>query len=73
VATIEVGVEQARKTLGDLVTAAAREHQITIITKNGIPAAFLGPMNVLDVAEQLADKESADYTVSNKEVRRRSR
>ncbi len=61
-ATIEVGVEQARKTLGELVTAAAREKQITIITKNGIPAAFMAPMNVFDVCEQLVGKEPGDHT-----------
>lgn len=66
-ATIEVGVEQARKTLGELVTAAAREKQITIITKNGIPAAFMAPMNVFDVCEQLVSKEPEDH--SSKERR----
>jgi prevent-host-death family protein len=64
VATIEVGVEEARRKLGELVTAAAREHQIAIITKNGIPAAFIGPMNVFDICEQLASKEPEDCGIA---------
>jgi len=69
VATIEVGVEEARRKLGDLVTAAAREKQVTIITKNGIPAAFMAPMNVFDICEQLVSKEPENYS-SSKERKR---
>ncbi len=56
-ATIEAGVEQARKTLGDLVTAAARDRQITVISKNGIPAAALVPVSCLDACEVLVAAE----------------
>jgi prevent-host-death family protein len=56
-ATIEAGVEEARKTLGDLVTAAARDRQITVISKNGIPAAVLVPMSCLDACEVLVAGE----------------
>ena len=58
-ATTEVGVEEARRKLGELVTAVAREKQLTIITKNGIPAAFMAPMSVFDACEQLVSTEVA--------------
>jgi prevent-host-death family protein len=43
----KVGIEQARGQLGDLVSAAANDGQVTIITKNGIPAAALVPLSLL--------------------------
>ena len=68
-ATIEAGVEEARRKLGDLVTAAAREQQLTIITKNGIPAAFLAPMSVFDACEQLVSAEPASGSKERKRTR----
>jgi len=37
----EIGVEEARKSLGDLVTGVANSGPPVIITKNGVPAAAL--------------------------------
>lgn len=43
----EIGIEEARKVLGNLITAAAREGQVTVISKGGIPAAALVPLAML--------------------------
>ena len=37
----EVPVDLARARLGKIVTAAARDQQVTMITKYGVPAAFV--------------------------------
>jgi antitoxin (DNA-binding transcriptional repressor) of toxin-antitoxin stability system len=44
---VEVGVEEARKVLGSLITAAARDGQVAVISKGGIPAAALVPLELL--------------------------
>jgi antitoxin (DNA-binding transcriptional repressor) of toxin-antitoxin stability system len=41
-----VGVEDARQRLGELVTAASMG-EITVISLNGMPAAKLGPLDLL--------------------------
>lgn len=43
----QVGVEEARKVLGSIITAAARDGQVTVISKGGIPAAALVPLGLL--------------------------
>ncbi len=40
-----IGIEEARKRLGDLVTAAKEHHEPTIITRTGKPAAVLISMD----------------------------
>lgn len=37
----EIGVEEARKVLGDLVTGVANGGKPVVVTKNGVPAAAL--------------------------------
>jgi hypothetical protein len=44
---VEIGVEEARKVLGSLITAAARDGQVTVISKGGIPAAALVSLGLL--------------------------
>jgi prevent-host-death family protein len=40
-------VEQARKKLGEIVTRAAADDEATVITKNGVPAAAVVPLEWL--------------------------
>jgi prevent-host-death family protein len=47
-----VSVAEARKHLGELITAAAQNGTVTVTSKNGIPACALVP---LDVIRRLAD------------------
>lgn len=49
VVPVEMSVEEARRKLGDIVTAAARERQVTVISKNGIPAAAIIPLDMLKI------------------------
>jgi prevent-host-death family protein len=44
-AVAQIGIEQARRKLGELVTAAARDREVTVITKNGVPAAAITPIS----------------------------
>jgi prevent-host-death family protein len=44
---VEVGVEEAQNVLGSLITAAARDGEVTVISKGGIPAAALVPFELL--------------------------
>lgn len=39
-----IGIEQARKTLGDLVNQAQYSHTITYLTRNGRPVAAIVPL-----------------------------
>lgn len=41
----QMSIEQARRKLGELVTRAAADGTSTVLTKNGIPAAMIVPLN----------------------------
>ena len=43
----EVGVETARKTLGELATDAAVSRQITVLTSHRRPVAAIVPLDLL--------------------------
>lgn len=43
----EVTLEQAKSRLGDITTEAAHDQQVTLITKYGIPAAYVVPLAML--------------------------
>jgi prevent-host-death family protein len=43
----KAGIEEARRKLGDLVSAAANVGTVTILTKGGIPAAAIIPLSML--------------------------
>jgi prevent-host-death family protein len=43
----QLAVEEARRKLGDLVTAAAQTGQVTVVSKGGIPAAAIVPLQFL--------------------------
>jgi prevent-host-death family protein len=40
----EVTLEQAKSRLGDIITEAAHDQQVTLITKYGVPAAYVVPL-----------------------------
>ena len=42
-----VTTDQARKNLSALITAAARDGKVTIISRNGIPACAIVPLSVI--------------------------
>lgn len=44
----EVGIEVARAKLGDLVDRARLAGEVTILTRNGTPAAAIVPLSRLD-------------------------
>lgn len=43
----ETSLTEARSTIGDLVTCAQYGGQVTIITRNGKPAAAIVPINTI--------------------------
>jgi prevent-host-death family protein len=49
-----LSVEEARRHLGDLVTKAAAEGMVTIITKHGVPAAAVVPPQQVDSGREPA-------------------
>ena len=46
-----VTLEAARKRLGQLVIAAANFDEVTVISKNGVPAAAIVPLRVLPLIQ----------------------
>jgi prevent-host-death family protein len=48
----EITVEDARKTLGDLVTGVANDGEHWVITKNGVRTAQLVPATPADLSRQ---------------------
>jgi prevent-host-death family protein len=46
-----VTLETARKKLGQLVIAAANFDEVTVISKNGVPAAAVVPLRVLPLIQ----------------------
>ena len=46
-----VTLETARKRLGQLVIAAANFDEVTVISKNGVPAAAIVPLRVLPLIQ----------------------
>ena len=47
-------VEEARRHLGDLVTSAATDGTVTMITKHGVPAAAIVPPRQVESAREPA-------------------
>jgi len=43
----EIGIEEARKTLGDIVASVRHTGQSVILTKNGKPAARIVPVEIV--------------------------
>jgi prevent-host-death family protein len=56
-----VTTEEARRTLGDLITRAAVEGQPTIISRNGIPAAVLAPLSWVRERQQAGRWLASDH------------
>ena len=52
----QVSIQEARALLGDLVIAAQRNKETTVITRYGKPAAIIAP--VPDIPEDAAGKET---------------
>ncbi|MDQ2874604.1 MAG: type II toxin-antitoxin system Phd/YefM family antitoxin [Actinomycetota bacterium] len=54
-----LSVEEARRRLGDVVTRAAADGAVTVITKNGVPAAAVVPLALLRRIDQDDDQEGS--------------
>jgi prevent-host-death family protein len=61
------GIEEARKILGDLVTAA-QHGRTTVITRNGRPAAHLTPVPVKETPMTYQAQTTATGTAPNGEA-----
>jgi prevent-host-death family protein len=59
---VEMSVEEARAKLGSIVTAAARDDQVTVISKGGIPAAAVCPLRMVYGAERIVFAELDEIT-----------
>src|ERR1043165_6010017 len=65
----EIGIEEARKTLGDLVTRVQYTRELITITRNGKPAAVLAPIQE-PTMETIADIAPPPRGQARRHVRR---
>ena len=56
----EIGVEEARAKLGDLVADAQRHNIGTVITRNGKRAAVIAPIALLAVIRDWLDRNESE-------------